>query len=90
VEIADPRLIGETLPSLSIGVLAVANWLFNGMPNVLWRLLFESPSPEPIQLSASEKLRPSTPALSDSSLAPVDSQTKSYREMTVTRRYGNE
>ncbi len=91
VEIEDPRLIGATTTQFSARTLTAAGWLLSLLPNVLWKLLFE-PSPEAAPESVSKALGPSTSALGETSLAPVESQTQSFpeREMVVTRRYGNE
>jgi hypothetical protein len=90
VEIEDPHLIGTTTAHFSAPLrIAAASWLFSFLPGILRKLLFE-PRGEPVLGNASEVLVPSTPALGDSSLAPVESQTDAYREMAETRRYGNE
>ncbi len=90
VEIEDPRLIGATTTRFSARTLTVAGWLLGLLPNALWKLLFE-PSQAALG-SASKALGPSTPALGETSLAPIESQSESYRaqEMVAPRRYGNE
>jgi hypothetical protein len=88
VEIEDPRLIGATTTQFSARTLTFAGWLLGLLPNVLWNFLFE-PTPEAVLESASNALGPSNPAIGEPSLAPVESQTESYREMAA-RRYGNQ
>lgn len=89
VVIEDPHLIGTTTTHFSAPLLSAASWLFSFMPSVLRKLLSE-PRTEPVLRDAPGTIVPSTPALSDPSLAPVESQTDPYREMAETRRYGNE
>jgi hypothetical protein len=91
VEIEDPRLIGATNTQFSARTLTAAGWLLGLLPNVLWKLLFE-PTPEAIPGSEYKLLGHSTSALGETSLAPIESQSESFREreMVATRRYGNE
>jgi len=89
VVIEDPHLIGTTTTHFSAPLLSAARWCVSLMPGMLRKLLSE-PRTEPVARDRPEAIVPSTPALSDSSLAPVESQTDPYREMAETRRYGNE
>ncbi len=90
VEIEDPLLVGATTTQFSARTLPAAGWLISLLPNALWKLLF-APSQAALG-SASKALGTSTPALGEASLAPIESQTETYRarEMVVPRRYGNE
>jgi NDP-sugar pyrophosphorylase family protein len=88
VDVEDTQLIGSTQNYISMRAHRAIHWLLAFLPNVLWKLIFESGSQE--AKSASEKLGLPTPTLDDTSLAPVESQTKSYREMVAARRYGDE
>jgi hypothetical protein len=89
VVIEDPYLIGSTATHFSAPLLNVAGWFASFMPGILRKLL-SKPRTEPVLRDAPEAIDPSTPALSDPSLAPVESQTDPYREMAETRRYGND
>ena len=84
VEIKDPLLIGATTNRFSF--TAVSS-IFSFLPNVLWKLFFES-RPEPVLGTAPDAI--ANPTLSNPSLTPDQSQTDSYGEMAATRRYGNE
>ncbi len=90
VEIEDPRLIGATTTQFSIRTLTAAGWLLGLLPNALWKLLFKPSQTGPG--AAPKSHGPSTPALGETSLASLESQSESYRarEMVVPRRYGNE
>ena len=84
VEIKDPLLIRATTNHFSF--TAVSS-IFSFLPNVLWKLFFES-RPEPVLGTAPDAI--ANPTLSNPSLTPDQSQTDSYGEMAATRRYGNE
>lgn len=88
VEIEDPRLIGATTTQFSARTLMAAGWLLGLLPNVLWKFLFEPVSEAALE-PAAKAIAPSTPAIGEPSLAPVESQTESYSEMAA-RRYGNQ
>lgn len=88
VEVEDTHLIGSTQGHVSMCARRTIHWLLALLPNALWRLIFEARSQE--ARSTSETLGSSAPVLGDSSLTPVESQTKSYREMVAARRYGDE
>jgi hypothetical protein len=88
VEIEDPRLIGVTTTQFSARTLTAVGWFLGLLPAVVWKFLFE-PIPEALSGSASNALGPSTSAIGEPSLAPVESQTEPYREMAA-RRYGNQ
>ncbi len=89
VKIEDPQMIALTNGSASAQLLTAASWFLNFVPNVFWKLLFE-PKAEQMEGAKSGLLDKHTPAIDDSPLATAESQPKSYREMVVTRRYGNE
>jgi len=88
VDVEDTHLIGTTQEYVSMRVYTAAQWVLTFLSNTLWKFLFES-SPQQAR-SASAALGSSGPALSESSLAPVESEAKSYREMVAARRYGDE
>jgi hypothetical protein len=85
VDVEDTHLIGIT-QQYSMRAHRAMEWLFSWMPNALWKLIFEASH----DLAAPEASDSSAPALGDASLAPVESQRKSYPEMVAARRYGDE
>ena len=88
VSIEDPNLIGSTTTGPSAYLIAGLSWLLNFLPIIGWKLIF-GPRTRTI-LDAPSKAMSPIPALTDAALAPVETQTKSYGEMTAARRYGNE
>jgi hypothetical protein len=91
VEISDPRLVGTVGSHLSARVHAAGSLLFNQLPSALLQWIFADDfTPETTQTETLKAVGVSKNALSESSIAPIDSQTKSYTEMAATRRYGNE
>lgn len=87
VSIEDPHLIGATTTDLSAYLIAGLSWLLNLLPAIGWKLIVGSRT-ETI-LGAPTEAMSQISAMPDA-LAPVESQTKSYREMAAGRRYGNE
>ncbi len=89
VKVEDPHMLALTNGSASSQVLSTANWFVNFLPNVFWKLFFERKA-EQMDGVKSNLLDKHTPTLDESPLVTAESQPKSYREMVVTRRYGNE
>jgi NDP-sugar pyrophosphorylase family protein len=87
VDVEDTQLIGNTHHYYPLRAVSTFNWLIALLPNVLWKYVFQ-PRPEHAR-AASEVLRSTAPILGDTNMAS-GSETKSYREMVVTRRYGDE
>jgi hypothetical protein len=85
VDVEDSHLIGVT-QQYSMRVYKAMAWLIAWMPNALSKLIFEGGHDQ----AAPEASDSSAPALGDASLAPVESQRKSYQEMVTARRYGDE
>jgi hypothetical protein len=85
VDVEDTHLIGIT-QQYSMRAHRAMEWLLSWMPNALWKLIFEASH----DLAAPEASDSSAPALGDATLAPVESQRKSYPEMAAARRYGDE
>lgn len=86
VDIEDPHLIGTTSNHLYGRAFSAVNWLLTIPASAFWKSLFES-----LPGKMNRRMPDSaTPTLTESSLAPIDSQTESYREMAAMRRYGNE
>ena len=81
VDIADPYLLDAATAQLSTRMTAALGWLLNLLP-ATGRIIFE-PRVE------NETMSP-IPALRDASLASIEPQTKSYREMAASERYGKE
>jgi len=88
VKIEDPHMIALTNGRASAQLFTAASWFLNFVPNVFWKLFFE-PRTEQMERAESSLLDKHT-AIDDAPLAAAESQPKSYREMVVTRRYGNE
>jgi NDP-sugar pyrophosphorylase family protein len=88
VEIHDPHLVGVIATDFSARMLTGASWLLTFLPNAVWKLLFDSPSQQPA--APSETYKSSTSVIGDTSLTPIESRTKPYREVAASRRYGNQ
>ena len=88
VNIEDPHLIGATTTDISVRLIAGLSWLINLLPTIGWRLIFGSRTET--NLGSPSEAMSQISAMPDAALAPVESQTKSYREMAAGRRYGNE
>lgn len=87
VDVEDTQLIGNTYQYYPLRAFSTFNWLIALLPTILRKYVFQ-PRPEHAR-AASEVLHSTAPILSDTSLAS-GSEAKSYREMAVTRRYGDE
>jgi len=88
VEIEDPHLLGATTAQVSVRIFAALSWLLTFLP-YLGRKVSLEPKVETIMSAGADAMSP-IPVLHDASLASVEPQTKSYREMAAARRYGNE
>jgi NDP-sugar pyrophosphorylase family protein len=88
VEIEDPYLLAAATTQISAGIFAALSWLLTFL-NSFGSQSLPEPEAEPTLSAATDALSP-IPVLSDASLASVEPQTKSYREMAAVRRYGNE
>jgi hypothetical protein len=87
VEIYDPHLVGTTLTRLSARLSTGASWLLTFLPNAVWKVFFHFRS-EPT--APSEAFESSASLIGETSLTPIDSRTKPYREVAASRRYGNQ
>jgi len=86
VDVGDTQLIGNTHQYYPLRAFSAFNWLVALLPNVLSKYIFQQAEQSG---AASKVLGTTAPILGETNLAS-GSETKSYREMAVTRRYGDE
>jgi len=89
VDIEDPHLIGTTSNHFYSHAFSALSWLLSVPAGAFCKSLFDSLLRR-MNRHMPESTLSSTPTLAESSLAPIEPQSESYREMATLRRYGNQ